>query len=68
MQPNSATPGAVTAPSRKIGSGTYVLYRDIDLYLTGDPAHTKICRVVDDRGHAPEGHLLLVELETKELI
>ncbi|MEU8927358.1 hypothetical protein AB0D10_41650 [Kitasatospora sp. NPDC048545] len=68
MQPNSAVPEAVTAPSRTVSPGTYVLYREVDAFVTGDPAHTKICRVIDDRGHAPAGHLLLVDLATKELI
>ncbi|MEV4616979.1 hypothetical protein AB0K43_30940 [Kitasatospora sp. NPDC049258] len=38
-------PATTTAPFRP-APGDYVLYRDADRYLTGQPDHTQVCKVL----------------------
>ncbi|WP_030237369.1 hypothetical protein [Streptomyces sp. NRRL S-350] len=68
MQYNSTQPEAVTARPAKLRPDTYVLYRDVDQLLVGGDEHTRMCRVLDDRGYAPAGKLLLFDLISQRVI
>ncbi|WBP91995.1 hypothetical protein [Kitasatospora cathayae] len=62
-----AAHSATTPASAKPARGTYVLFRDMDRYLTGNPDHTQICKVLAD-SHYLEDKADLLVLATQEVI
>ncbi|MGW2401775.1 hypothetical protein ACWCYY_35000 [Kitasatospora sp. NPDC001664] len=66
MQQPTAQPATTPAPT-KPRPGTYVLYRDMDRYLTGNPEHTQLCKVLADSHHLSDKATLQV-LGTEEVI
>ncbi|MFJ5122954.1 hypothetical protein [Kitasatospora sp. NPDC088548] len=62
-----ATHSSTTPAPVKPTPGTYVLFRDMDRYLTGHPDHTQICKVLVDSHHR-EDKADLVVLVTREVI
>ncbi|MFG2910910.1 hypothetical protein ACGF13_38420 [Kitasatospora sp. NPDC048286] len=66
MQQPTVQPHTTPAPA-KPRPGTYVLYRDADRYLAGNPDHTQVCKVLPDP-HLPQDKAPLRVLATDEVI
>ncbi|MFJ7280282.1 hypothetical protein [Kitasatospora sp. NPDC098663] len=65
MQPTTQ-PHTTPAPAKPL-PGTYVLYRDADRYLTGNPDHTQVCKVLSYGQQQPDRSTIEV-LATGEVL